>query len=59
VQLLAFKMVVEGDTPKQLFNWNLTEATTPAVVVKADSIEVVERVVKNSSEFPSPVSFCC
>lgn len=52
---------VETKITSTLFNWNLTEATQPATVVKASSIEDVQRVCRDRAQFPSPVRTvdCC
>lgn len=49
-------MAAVAAAPKQLFNWNLTEASTPAVVARAKCIEDVQRILSDKEHFPSPVS---
>jgi hypothetical protein len=49
-------MAVTFDSARLLYNWNLTEASSPAVVAQARSIEDVQRVLKRDAEYPSPVS---
>lgn len=52
---MAVAMAVAAETPGQLYNWNLTEASSPAVITQARTVEDVERVLKNDADFPSPV----
>lgn len=51
-------MAVAGESAGQLFNWNLTEVSSPAVIAQARSVEDVQRVLLKNAEFPSPVSIC-
>jgi hypothetical protein len=49
-------MAVASDSKGLLYNWNLTEASSPAVIAQARSIEDVQRVLKRDTDYPSPVS---
>jgi hypothetical protein len=54
VQMSTATTVV-AEAPGQLYNWNLTEASSPSVIAQARTVEDVERVLKNDADFPSPV----